>query len=201
MSFNPDRTMQAQEDIFSGNTNKIVHLPLYFNNTTVKLKHTQKHTGFQIDSNLSFNKHTNNKISKATKGIGNIRKLQPIFTTQKLIGHLRPHLHYGHVIYDQPSNASFSYKIESLQYNAAMAITGAIKCSSRDKLYQELGLKHLQQIRWMRQFFCSLKSFQQSNHPIFITYTHKWEILTDTLTLSLYFLVELNKKTLFSACH
>ena len=30
-------------------------------------------------------------------------------------------------------------------YNAALAITGAIRGSSREKLYQELGLESLQQ--------------------------------------------------------
>ena len=34
-------------------------------------------------------------------------------------------------------------KIESVQYNVALAITGAIKGSSREKLYQELGLEYL----------------------------------------------------------
>ena len=31
--------------------------------------------------------------------------------------------------------------MESIQYNAALAITGAIRGSSREKLYQELGLE------------------------------------------------------------
>ena len=39
---------------------------------------------------------------------------------------VRPHLHYGDVIYDQPNNPRLSDKIESVQYNAALAITGAI---------------------------------------------------------------------------
>ena len=34
----------------------------------------------------------------------------------------------------QPSNASFSNKIESVQYNAVLSITEAIKGSSPDKL-------------------------------------------------------------------
>ena len=38
-------------------------------------------------------------------------------------------------------------KIESLQYNVAPAKTGAIKDSSCDRLYQELGLEYLQQGR------------------------------------------------------
>ena len=40
---------------------------------------------------------------------------------------VRPHLDYGDVIYDQPNNSCLSDKIESVQYNAALAITGAIK--------------------------------------------------------------------------
>ena len=54
---------------------------------------------------------------------------------------MRPHLNYGDVVYDQPSNDLFS--------NAAVAITGAIKGTSRKKLYKELGLEYLQQKRWM----------------------------------------------------
>ena len=35
----------------------------------------------------------------------------------------------------------------SVQYNVALEITGAIKGSSHDKLYQESGLEYLQQRR------------------------------------------------------
>ena len=33
--------------------------------------------------------------------------------------------------------------MKSIQYNAAVAITGAIRGTSREKLYQELGLESL----------------------------------------------------------
>ena len=42
-------------------------------------------------------------------------------------------------------------KIESLQDKAALAITGAIRGTSREKVYQELGLESLQQRRWHRK--------------------------------------------------
>ena len=42
--------------------------------------------------------------------------------------------------------------IESVQYNAALAITGAIRGSSREKLYKELGLESLQDRRWYRNY-------------------------------------------------
>ena len=41
--------------------------------------------------------------------------------------YIRPHLDYCDVIYDQPHNESFCKKIESIQYNSALAITGVIK--------------------------------------------------------------------------
>ena len=49
------------------------------------------------------------------------------------------------MIYDQTFNMLFQQKVETIQYNAALAITGAIRGSSREKLYQELGLETLQQ--------------------------------------------------------
>ena len=46
-----------------------------------------------------------------------------------------PCLDYGDIVSDQPNNPSLSEKIESLQYNAALAITSAMKGSSKEKLY------------------------------------------------------------------
>ena len=43
------------------------------------------------------------------------------------------------------------------QYNAALAITGAIKGTFRKKLYQEIRLEYLQQRRWMRRLFLFYK--------------------------------------------
>ena len=55
------------------------------------------------------------------------------------------------MIYDQTFNMSFQKKRGTIQYNAALAITGAISGSSREKIYQELGLETLQQRRWYRK--------------------------------------------------
>ena len=65
---------------------------------------------------------------------------------------------HADVVYDQASNYAFCNKLETVQYNAALAITGAIKGTSREKLYQELGLEYLQQRRWMRRLclFCKV---------------------------------------------
>ena len=88
MSFNSDQTKQPQEVIFSkttNKTNKIIHPPLYLNNATIELTHAQTHLGLQLDKKLLFNKHTNNKISKATKGTWLFRKLQLILPCRSLL--------------------------------------------------------------------------------------------------------------------
>ena len=61
---------------------------------------------------------------------------------------LRPHPDYGDVICDFAFNESFQNKLESVQYNAILAITRVIRGSSRDNLYQELGLESLKPRRW-----------------------------------------------------
>ena len=62
---------------------------------------------------------------------------------------VRPHLDYSDVIYDQPNNSRLSDK--TVQYNASLAITGSVKETSKEKLYQELGLESLKGRRWLRQ--------------------------------------------------
>ena len=64
---------------------------------------------------------------------------------------IRPHLDYGDILYDQTFNNSFHERLELIQYNVALAITGAIRSSSREKVYQELGIESLQQRRWYRK--------------------------------------------------
>ena len=47
--------------------------------------------------------------------------------------------------------------MEAVQYNAALARTGAIRGSSKEKLYQELGLETLQQRLCYRKLCCFYK--------------------------------------------
>ena len=50
-----------------------------------------------------------------------------------------------------------SDKLESAQYKSSLAITGAIPGTSRDKLYQKLGLKSLKSKRWYKRLSCMFK--------------------------------------------
>ena len=80
---------------------------------------------------------------------------------------IRSHLDYADVIYDRPNNNSFSEKIESIQYNAALAITGAIRGTSKEKLYQELGLEYLSSRRWFRRL-CLFYKILNNKQPSYL---------------------------------
>ena len=61
------------------------------------------------------------------------------------------------MIFDQPHDESFCEKLESVQYKAARAITGDIQGTSRDKIYEELGLESLKSRRWYKRLSCMFK--------------------------------------------
>ena len=47
------------------------------------------------------------------------------------------------MLYDLAFNSSFHDSLESIQYNACLAITEAVRGSFREELYQKLGLELL----------------------------------------------------------
>ena len=75
--------------------------------------------------------------------------------------YVRPHLDYGDVIYHVPAKTcEFSQdmtlsnlmgKLESVQYSAALAVTGAWRGTSREKLYAGLGWESSNFRRWSRR--------------------------------------------------
>ena len=68
------------------------------------------------------------------KGISIIKKICHSLPRKSLItvckAFLRHTIDYGDVIYEQPQNESFCEKLESIQYKAALAMTGAIQSTS-----------------------------------------------------------------------
>ena len=146
MSFNPDSTKQAQEITFSRKTsNRNQKSRLMFKNNIVNLTTIHKHLGMMFDSKLNFDKHLNSVLKKISKTVGLHRKFQGILPRTSLItiykSFARPYLDYGDIIYDQAFDQSFHQRIESIQYNVAIAITGAIRGTSSKKFYQKLGLE------------------------------------------------------------
>ena len=64
---------------------------------------------------------------------------------------LRSHSYYCNLIYDKPHNEKFTDTLESIQYNAALAKTGAIIGTSKEKSYNALSLEYLEDRRLLRR--------------------------------------------------
>ena len=96
MKFNPDLNKQATELLFSCKENNPNHPSLFFNESVVPKVKEKKHLGLTLDSKLSFERHVNEKITKAKKGIGIIKyllKFLPIKTLGQMFKALvRSHL-------------------------------------------------------------------------------------------------------------
>ena len=158
MQFNPDVNKQAVQVIFSQKRSKLFHPPLSLDGFSVPISDDHKHLGFFLDSELNFLRHVKEAITKARKGIGVIRfmaeyvKRDALDQMHKL--YVRPHLGYGDVMYhrdDPEMDSSLTKRLESIQYSAALAVVGAWKGTSYDKLLDELGWEYLYHRRWFRR--------------------------------------------------
>ena len=171
MSFNPGISKEAQEVIFSRKAVKAFHPEIFSNDIPVARCSTHKNLGMHLEEKLNFGHHVTEKIANANKGIGVIQKLYIILPCRALLTiykcFIRPNLDYGDFIYDQPNNDSFCSKIESVQYNAALAITGVIRGTFQTKLYSELGLESLRSRRWFRHL-CTLYKIKTTGLPSYL---------------------------------
>ena len=109
-------------------------------------------------SKLTFDKHIQASITKARKEIGVIRfmskYLQRNVLDQLYKLYVRPHLDYCDVIYhkhDPTLKLQFTKTLESVQYSAALAVSGAWKGTNMYRLYEELGWEPLCYRRWQRR--------------------------------------------------
>ena len=75
MRFNPDPIKQANEVVISRKKVEKQQVPLNFNDSLVKSVPKQKHLGLIIDKRLNFNIHIEEKITKANRAVGLLRKL------------------------------------------------------------------------------------------------------------------------------
>ena len=69
---------------------------------------------------------------------------------------ITPHLDYDDIVYDRSDNESFISKLEQVQCNAALVITGAIKC-----------LESLESRRRLRRLFI-LHKVISNGHPAYL---------------------------------
>ena len=171
MIFNSDLSKQAQEVIFSRKIKKLLHPTLLFNNIPLNNSLFQKHLGLTLDIKLNFSEHIKSITEKISKTMGLLRKFQQILPTSTLLTiyktFIRSRLDYADIIYDQAYNSAFHDKLESIQYNACLAVTGAIRGTSTEKIYQELGLESLKSRCWFRKL-CHFYNIFNDKSPSYL---------------------------------
>ena len=172
MNFKPDPTKQAQEVIFSRKTTKKIHPKIFFNNIPVSKADSQKHLGLHLDSKLSFDIHIKTILTKVNRTIGLLRKFQQVLPRPSLITIYKAFIrHFGDVIFDQVFNNFFHQRLESIQYNAALAITEAIRGTSKEKFIRNLVSRFCNPEDGFENYLCFIKLKKKKRIPNFIFYS------------------------------
>ena len=171
MHFNADKT---EELLLSVKKLRPVHPPLRLGNEEITNKTEHKHLGMILDSKLSFKSHVSEAILKAGRGIGLIRHLSQYVSRDVLDQmyklYVRPHLDYGDIVYhkyDPDLSSVITKHLEQTQYAASLAVTGAWRGTSKQKLYDELGWESLYQRRWYRRL-CHFFKLHLTQYPAYL---------------------------------
>ena len=126
MGFNPDPKKRTIEVCFSQKIISNNPRPISFNQSPVKISGSHKPVGLILDTKLKFNEHLQNKTNKCNRINGSIKKSLILPRTCLLTiyeAFVRPHL-----------DNSFKDWLEKVQCNATLAIAGAIRCTSRERI-------------------------------------------------------------------
>ena len=132
MQFNLNINKHAIQVIFSQKKAMVVHSPIFLNGSEAAIKLEHKHVGMILDFKLNFHSQARGAIIKARRGIRIIRFLSKYVSREALDQiyklYVRPHLDYSDTIYhkyDLEFKLDFTKKLESTQYSAALAVSGA----------------------------------------------------------------------------
>ena len=81
--------------------------------------------------------------------------------------YVRPHSDYGDIIYhkyDPEYTLELTKKLESIQYSAALAVSGSWRGTNTDRLLEELGWEYLYHRRWYRKL-CHFYKLRNTQSP------------------------------------
>ena len=109
-----------------------------------------------MDESLTFAEHI-----KVRRGTDNIRLMARYVHRDILDLYVRPHIDYGDIIYHN-QNLHLMSKLESTQYDAALAVSRAWHGTSTDKILKELGWETLAHRRWYKRLYQFYKILNNS---------------------------------------
>ena len=148
VKFNPDKT---EELIISRKTASRNHPHLYMDDTQIKNVQSHKHLGITLNTTCTWFDHITDMTAKTWKRINVFRSLMYKLDRKTLeiiyFSFIRPTLEYADVIWDN-CDVNERYRIEQIQIEAALIVTGATRSVSRTKLMNDTGWISLERRRY-----------------------------------------------------
>jgi len=143
MTLNSSKTNSM---VFTAKKNRPLHFTLYLNNDIIEEVTSHKHLGLTLSSNMSWQDHIFCIYEKASKRLQMLKGLKYKLNRETLItlyvSMIRSVLEYANCVWDGCSDV-LSDLLESIQYDSAIVISGALKGTSEEKLLIELGWENL----------------------------------------------------------
>ena len=166
ITFSPPKT----ESMIVTRKRNVNHPDLFFDGSKITNVHTHKHLGVSLSDDLKWEDHVNDTVIKAGKRADILSRLMYTLDRQTLEimykSFIRPILEYGDVLLSNITEGQ-SYKIECVQKRCGRIVSGAIRGTSRDTLYRELGWESLTQRRDKHRVFL-LHKIVHGNAPNYL---------------------------------
>ena len=143
VTFNAGKTKDL---IFSKSTHAFTP-ELTFNNTTVERVLTHKHLGVILTHNLSWDTHLNSIIKQVNLKLSmifNVRQLSRRTLDVMYKMHVRSCIDYCIQVFGPSLNSTQIDKLDKLQYRAARITTKAMKFTSKQKIFIDLGWESIE---------------------------------------------------------
>ena len=116
--------------------------PIIFGNVMIERVSSHKHLGIHLTNNLDWSTQVNEMCLKANRKLSVLRSVK--FLSRKTLDVLykltvRSVIDYGLFIYFNSLKTTDKFRIEQIQYKAALVVTGALPYTSKTKLNLDLG--------------------------------------------------------------
>jgi hypothetical protein len=147
ITFSPPKTTSM---VCTWKRPKPEHPPLTFNNCQIDDVTHHKHLGVTLRSDLGWNNHLNDIVAKSSKRLDILCHLKYTLdrtTLEKLyFAYIRSILEYANILWDN-CTAQEHELIEDVQKRAGRIVSGAIRGTSRQLIYDELDWDSLEERR------------------------------------------------------
>jgi hypothetical protein len=141
---------ETKSEVMNYTKGSDICLQLTFNNIDLEAQTEHKHLGITLQNNFKWDTHIALLLGKVNMLISCLKSYKYRFTRKSLEilykSFVLPHFDYGDIIWDNCSEA-LATLLEDLHLQAIRVITGSVRGTSHQKLYNESGFTTLKERR------------------------------------------------------